>query len=191
MWGIEEAKIKVALHELYMAHQKCVAGLSATISPTKFRQLEATKKFNKDEIVLVPLTTTIALKKVEDDIASGSVLLKEYKSPKGATFNVVLSPGGGIRFPKEDFVTGIGGLVEKPQKLLCPFWLVKEASVDGDANLVAKRLTCATFPQLQIPVLTNKKVVDVGDVLVSPHCALAPKLTSSNKEQPKKKIKRS
>ena len=76
-----------------------MAGLSATTSPAKCRYLGA-KKFFREEIVLVPLTTAMVLKKIEDYALGGAVYFDEYACPSGTTFKAALSPSGGVMIPK-------------------------------------------------------------------------------------------
>ena len=118
--------------------------------------------------MLVPLTTTILLKRL-DDVNAG-LNLKTYTDLKNSTFNVSLSPC--IKIPKAESATGIGGLKEQPGMLLVPFWLVKDPPSDGAANVILKYITPSCYPELKIPVFTNKVDIAEGDVIYG---RLAPK----------------
>ena len=167
-WSVEEGRIKVALDEVYQQHSKRLDKIQATISPIASRSLQAKAAIGKDQLVLVPLTTTIYLKKL-DDVYDG-VLLKTYKDMKNSKFNVILSRC--IKIPKAESATGIGGLKEQPGMLLVPFWLVKDPLSDGSANLALKYISPSCYPELKIPVFTNKVDIAEGDVIYG---SVAPK----------------
>ena len=191
-WSIEEGKIRIALDSLHTAHIGCMNSLKATTSPIKHRMVEATRKIAKGDLVLVPLTSTIVLKKIIDDVPIGNVFLKVYKDPKGNDYNVVLTPSGGLKPPKEDNPTGIMGLKQQPSSVLIPFWLVKDSSKDDEINLVVKNIACDKFPAIKVPVFVNKKAIEPGDVLYASMQPLAPKATPDAivATHPKKKAKK-
>ena len=170
---MEESKIRIELHDLHAQHSECLNGLSGVTSPVKLRSLITTRAFKAGGIVLVPVTTSILIKKPSETVPTGSVFVRSYKDPKGATFNILLHPSGGIKMPKTEPKTGIGGLKQTPSSFIIPFWLVQDS---GSSAPNMKVMTIKTDTHaVSIQVLTNKIDVKKGEVLSAPLAALLPK----------------
>lgn len=174
-WGIEEAKIRLALDDVYSQNGNCLKYLSGVITPVKLRALTVTRSFEAEELVLVPLSSAIYLKKQTDIVQCGHVFMKTYKDPKGLTFNIVLAPSGGIKMPKAETNTGVGGLKQAPSSLVIPFWLVQDSGEHGTPNMKLKTVKSTAVPSVHVPILTNKCAINKGDVLSAQLASLMPK----------------
>ena len=161
-WSVEEGQIKLALDELFGKHATCLKHLSAVVSPMKYRALQVKKSFDKDELTLVPLTSSISLKKQTDDVAIGNICLKTYTDQaKKITYNVVLSPL--IKLQQDNHSsTGIGGLKEVAPSVAVPFWLITDGTA-ATVNMALKHVS--TDMGVKVPVLVNSKKLAAGDTL--------------------------
>ena len=149
--------------------------MSGVTTPAKFRSLTATRSFEVEELVLVPITSTIFMKKQTDSVPSGSVFVKTYKDPKGVVFNIVLHPSGGMKMPKVETSTGVGGLKQTPHSFVIPFWLVQDSGDQGVCNMKLKVMKSKVVPSVPVPVLTNKCAIKKGDVLKAQLASFMPK----------------
>ena len=141
----------------------------------KLRALTATRSFEAEELVLVPLTSTIYMKKQTDIVQGGSLLMKTYKDPKGVTFNIVLAPSGGIKMSKTETNTGVGGLKQAPSSFVIPFWLVQDSGEHGTPNMKLNNIKSTAISSVSVPVLTNKCAINKGDVLSAHMASFMPK----------------
>jgi hypothetical protein len=163
-WGVEEARIKIALGEVYSQHSACLKHITAIHSPIKYKAVSVKKEFKKDAIGLVPLTTTISLKKATDEINIGNVCLRKYTDPaKHADYNVALMAAGGLRLKREEGGTGIGGLKRVPDQHGVPFWLVGVCTAKEKPNLAVTFVTATNG--IKVPILKNTVELKSGDRL--------------------------
>ena len=144
-WSIEEAKLKLILDDLHSQNSTSLKYLSGVTTPARFRSPTATRSFEVEELVLVPLTSTICMKKQTEAVQSGSVFVKTYKDPKGVVFNIVLVPSGGMKMPKVETSTGVGGLKQTPHSFVIPFWLVQDSGDHGVHNMKLKVMKSKVF----------------------------------------------
>lgn len=163
-WGVEEARIKIALDEVYSQHSACLKHITAIHSPIKYKAVSVKKEFKKDAIGLVPLTTTISLKKATDEINIGNVCLRKYTDPaKHTDYNVALMAAGGLRLKREEGGTGIGGLKRVPDQYGVPFWLVGVCTAKEKPNLAVTFVTATNG--IKVPILKNTVELKSGDRL--------------------------
>jgi hypothetical protein len=183
---VREARITLALDSLHDEHKECLQSLELTVSPQKHRGVRATRDFAPGTLNLVPITMVITLKKVGADMPVGAIVLDVYTSPSGDTHNVVLMPGGGLKMPKDtSSVTGIGAVKDSPPSaFVAPFWLVKSAENDAEANMVVKTVKTDLLGNVKIPIITNAKAIRAGaELQVKP----TPKVTPEpSAKRPKK-----
>ena len=163
-WGVEEARAKVALDEVHSQHVACLKHITAIHSPIKYRAVSVKKAFPKDAIGLVPLTTTISIKKAADEIQHGNVCLRKFTDPATNTeYNVVLMSAGGLKLKREEGGTGIGGLRRTPDQFGVPFWLITVAAEKETPNMAMKLVTATNG--IKVPILKNTVDLKSGDKL--------------------------
>ncbi|CAK0848165.1 unnamed protein product, partial [Prorocentrum cordatum] len=163
-WGTEEARIKIALDEVDSQHSACLKHITAIHSPIEYTAVSVKKEFKKDAIGLVPLTTTISLKKATDEINIGNACLRKYTDPaKHTDYNVALMAAGGLKLKREEGGTGIGGLKRVPDQYGVPFWLVGACTAKEKPNLAVTFVTATSG--IKVPILKNTVELKSGDRL--------------------------
>lgn len=163
-WLVEEARVRVALDEVHSQFVACLKHITAIYSPIRYKAVSVKKAFQKDAIGLVPLTTTIAIKKAADEIQHGNVCLRKFTDPATDTaYNVVLMSAGGFKLKRDEGGTGIGGLKRLPDQFGVPFWLITVADEKEMPNMAMKLVTATNG--IKVPILKNTVDLKSGDKL--------------------------
>ena len=164
-WMVKEASIKIALNSMFTTHKVKGKSVAVTASPAKYRSVATLREFEKGALTLVPLTGSIVLRPVGEELQPGYVFLSDWTSVKDKQYRIALSSSGGIKLPKDDaeLATGIAENKEMPDSLMVPFWFVSAPQDDTPANMGLKWENALNG--IKIPVLTNLRALKTGDVL--------------------------
>ena len=165
LWSICQSRVMLALHELHTHHAACLKNLEPSVAPLAARGVCAKADYKAGALVLVPITSSIVVKKLSDTVPPHAVLLQKiYKHVRTKeVFNVVLQPSGGLKMPSStgaDQSTGVGALRPVSFLMVALYWLVARGSAP---NMVVKKIQAQ---YIDIPVLVNKTNIKKGEELV-------------------------
>ena len=138
-----------------------MSGLQATVAPAKAQGIFTTRDFAPEELVLVPLTTSIVIKGLAiNEPPVGAVCIGTYKNQAtNVTNHVALMRSGGLK-SRVDKGNGTYDYV-------APLWLVKISPAGApEPNMFPKAIKLVNAMTI-IPALSNKKFVPKGTELIS------------------------
>ena len=189
-----EARVKIALNQLWRERTDCLKNVELVITPVKYRTVRTTKALAPGQLGLVPCTTTIAMKKADDSVPNGAVRLETgFVNPSSGTkYTAVLMPSGGFKLQSSGASAGAssGGfnaLKATLGSLVVPYWFVITTDDAAGANV---DVTKATVDGVSVPIIRNKKALATGAelvVYVPPAAPVNAKAPAKDKGHPKTK----
>ena len=179
--AVRHAKLVIALDALHATHVDCVEGLEVIAKPASKRGVRATRDFAAGDLTLVPLTSSITLKKVGEKIASKQAVVVEHVADVDKErYNAVLMPW--VKLPSKEIsdasgAGGFGALKRAEKPCVIPFWLVRDVPVARDATVIFKKVTL--LDKMKVQVITNPKAIAAGTELVVWQSAPTPEPTTA------------
>jgi hypothetical protein len=170
------SSIKNAVCILHEANKHHGRGLDIVVAPQKERAVFANREFALRELVIVPMTLSISLKKVGDQIPSTALFLKQLFKPialPNVIFKVCLLPK--LNFPVD--ASGSSGHTQKTvtSPSVAVFWLVRDTTEKKKANVMLEQ-KCVKIEistgevsktaSVEIPVYVNTRVLKKGEELM-------------------------
>ena len=130
----------------------------------------ATRRFDRGELKLVPVTSSMVLRKVHDSSVGVETNITITDSKMSIIKKVCLMKKEVAAQTQQD--AGVCGHAVKdvPDPFLAAFWSLFPAKLDADVdeediNMHLQQYT-ARVHKLQVPLLTNKRVIQAGDALL-------------------------
>ena len=163
--SVAHARVVLALDEVHEAHKHCASGLEVVLKPAARRGVRAKRDFEVGALSLVPLTSSVAMKKTGESVSKLAVVIEGVVKVEKVLYNAVLMPwlrydsGAGREAPSG----GFGGLTRALKPCIVPYWLVRASADAKEVNVTTKTVTAG---QLKIKVLVNTKAIEEGAEVV-------------------------
>ncbi len=192
--SLNEGRVRVALGALWAEHKECMKNIEVITSPVKDRAVVTKGECGPNAIKLVPLSTVIATKKVDEQLVEKAIRVDPSFTNKatGVKYSCVLVPAGGSRLQAvvgggaSSANVGFSALKPVAESFVVPFWFVQHVTDPAAANMHIEKVT---VEGVTLPIMTNKKAVKQGAKLTIYNKPAAPKRQLAAPAPKRQKVK--